>query len=426
MDDLLIFEPMTVAGLNVMNILSEQLKLKQLELDTLLNITTAINSNASAESLFELFSDTLINQLGVSKMLLVAYEDNWAVQANAGLPYDHIGLNVERDLLPIKQLVFTKDLSEPKPEILNVFDIVSPVYHKDRPLAFLLMSEPQVSSLEDIEDKIKFAQTVTNIIIVAIENKRLFNREKEQEAFKRELELAAQVQSMLIPDKLPKNKYVEVAAMYLPHINVGGDYYDFMYLDNDEFFFCIADISGKGIGAALLMANFQGQLREMVKRNHPTIDEFLQELNSGVLHSTRGEKFITMFLGKYNTKTRILKYVNAGHNPPVLINTKGQRLLDTGCTILGMFETLPQVRMGQIPIVEDTTIMCYTDGLTDQVDKAGKPFTTDDITQLLKDNLKEDVEAINHKLGNMIMRYKKGKTFSDDVTVMTLRILGKS
>ena len=75
---------------------------------------------------------------------------------------------------------------------------------------------------------------------------------------------------------------------------------------------------------------FPGQLRELVKKNHPTIDEFLQELNSGVLHNTKRGEFITMFLGKYNTRTRVLKYVNAGHNPPVLINSKGNRLLDLG------------------------------------------------------------------------------------------------
>ncbi|MCB9018726.1 MAG: PP2C family protein-serine/threonine phosphatase [Chitinophagales bacterium] len=416
---------MAKAGTYMIDTLSEQLKLKQLELDTLLNITNAINNNAPASELFELFSHTLVNQLGVERMLLVRYENEWAIQAKAGYS-NGLKPDVETDLLPIRQLTFTEELADPKPAILSAFDIVIPVYHKDRPLAYLLISNPQVANLEKVEDKIKFAQTVTNIILVAIENKRLFNREKEQEVLQRELELAAQVQSMLIPDRLPSNDFVDVDAIYMPHTNVGGDYYDFLYLNDEEFFFCIADISGKGMSAALLMANFQGQLRELVKKNHPTIDEFLQELNSGVLHNTRGEKFITMFLGKYNTRTRVLKYVNAGHNPPVLINSKGNRLLDLGCTILGIFDELPQVRMGQIPIVEDTTIMCYTDGLTDQVDMNGQPFSTEDITSLLEENLGEDVSAINHVLGNRIMQYRNGQSFTDDITIMTVRIFGRN
>jgi len=416
---------MAVAGMNVMNILSEQLKLKQLELDTLLNITTAINSNEAASKLFEVFTETIVDQLQVDSFILFAYDGEWNVPAEYNAPKDVV-LDVDRDLLPFTTMTMLGELNLTKHPLLSFFDIVIPVFHKEHPLAYLLITEPITSQLEDLDDKIKFAQTVTNIIIVAIENKRLFKSEKDQEALRRELELAAQVQSMLIPDKLPKNDQVDVDALYLPHINVGGDYYDFMYLDNNEFFFCIADISGKGISAALLMANFQGQLRELVKRNHPTIDEFIQELNAGVLHNTKGEKFITMFLGKFNTETRILKYINAGHNPPVLVTKHGAKLLDTGCTILGIFETLPSVKMGQIPIIDDTTIMCYTDGLTDLCDeKDGTTFSVDDIKQLLQDNLDEDVEEINRKTAAGIMRYRTEDGFGDDITIMSLRINGR-
>ena len=409
-----------------MSILSEQLKLKQLELDTLLDITIAINSNESAAVLYEIFSNTVIRQLHVDRFMLLAYDAEWSVAAEHNVGDMEMEIDVERDLMPFHDITMLQELNAFNNPGLSSFDIVIPVYHKEQALAFLLITEPRVDTLEDISNKIKFAKTVTNIITVAIENKRLFNREKRQEAMQRELELAAQVQSMLIPDKLPKNDNVELDALYLPHINVGGDYYDFMYLNEEEFFFCIADISGKGIGAALLMANFQGQLRELVKKNHPTIDEFIQELNTGVLHNTRGEKFITMFLGKYNTQTRILKYINAGHNPPVLATKKGLRMLDSGCTILGMFERLPSVKMGQIPIVDDTTILCYTDGLTDLASDDGETFTTDNIGNLLAANLKEPVEEINRKLAAGIMRYRNENGFGDDITVMTLRIKGRS
>ena len=180
---------------------------------------------------------------------------------------------------------------------------------------------------------------------------------------------AAQVQSMLIPDTLPNDDKIQMAAIYLPHKNIGGDYYDFIKLSEDEMFFCIADISGKGIAAAILMANFQAQIRELTKRNPVTIEEYMQELNKGVLMSTKGEKFITLFLGKYNRKTRLLKYVNSGHNPPILVNTNGAKFLDKGTTILGMFNELPSVKMGQVPIIEDTAIICFTDGLTDVVNE---------------------------------------------------------
>lgn len=405
--------------------LRDQLTLKQLEIDTLLQITKAINTNEPVHVLFKLFEQTLYKQLGIERFLLFSRSSEWNMNLNFGNGINAEKISIEKDLLPFKKLTFLDELNGSKPLYFKEYDILIPVYHKDDPLAFLLISNPRVESYEPLEDKIKFTQTITNILIVAIENKRLFKKEVEQKAFEKELEVAAQMQSMLIPDKLPKTKEVEMAAIYLPHQNIGGDYYDYMQLNADEFFFCIADISGKGIPAALLMANFQAQLRELMKKNHPHIDDFLQELNAGVLLNTRGEKFITMFLGKFNLKTRILKYVNAGHNPPILVNANGTKLLDKGSTILGMFDTLPSVKLGQIPIVDDTTILCYTDGLTDLVNDREQPFTIESLIHFLKTNYTVNVEQINRKLLSEIIQFKERQNFVDDVTVLTVKLFGK-
>lgn len=405
--------------------LRDQLNLKQLEIDTLLQITKAINANEPVQKLFDLFEKTLREQLGVEAYTLFMFSRGWKQMVSSTGITELAELNIEKDLLPFKKLTFLDALHGEKPAYLSAFDILIPVYHKDVALAFLLISNPKVESYEPLDDKIKFTQTVTNILTVAVENKRLFKKELEQKAFEKELEVAAQMQNMLIPDKLPRNKYVEIAAVYVPHQNIGGDYYDYMELNPDECFFCIADISGKGIPAALLMANFQAQLRELVKKNHATIDEFIQELNAGVLHNTRGEKFITLFLGKYNTTTRILKYINAGHNPPILVTSKGKKLLDAGSTILGMFEKLPSVRLGQIPIVEDTTILAYTDGLTDLTNESGDVFSVETLTDFVTKNYKEDVELINKKLISAITQFSKTNGFTDDITVLTIKLFGR-
>lgn len=408
-----------------MDMLRDQLNLKQLEIETLLQITKSINTNEPVSKLLQLFEKTLREQLGVDRFILYTMSNGWQKNIFSENGETSEKISVENDLLPFTQLTFLDELNNNKPSYLEPYDILIPVYHKEQPLAYLLISNPKVESYEPLEDKIKFTQTITNILTVAIENKRLFKKELEQKAFEKELEVAAQMQSMLIPDKLPKNKVVEMAAVYMPHQNIGGDYYDYMPLNDDEFFFCVADISGKGIPAALLMANFQAQLRELVKKNHATIDEFLQELNRGVLHSTRGEKFITMFLGKYDRKTRILKYVNAGHNPPVLITSKGKKLLDTGCTILGMFDPLPVVKLGQIPVLDDTTIIAYTDGLTDLVNEKEETFSLEVLTNFLQQNYKSDVETVNKELLAEITHFKESRRFTDDITVLTVKLFGK-
>lgn len=405
-----------------MDMLRNQLKLKQLEIDSLLEITKSINSNKSASALFELFQRTLHDQIGVENLLVFSNNnDDWEVvignkfisELDPGLIYK---------LLKYRKLTDLTELNGELPEYIRQYDILIPVHHKEKPLAYLLMSNPRVESYEPLEDKIKFAQTVTNIITVAIENKRLFKKELQQEVYRRDLELAAQVQSMLIPYELPESEEVEMAAIYMPHQNIGGDYYDFMHLTNEEFFFCIADISGKGVAAALLMANFQAQLRALIKQNHPTVGEFMQELNKSVLVSTRGEKFITLFLGKFNTSSRILKYINAGHNPPVLVTGKGVKLLDKGCTILGIFDTLPSVKLGQVAIVEETAIICYTDGLTDVVNENNQPFPLDQLIDYAKTNYKNNVHDLNKTLIDKIMKYKgDGGGISDDITVLSVK-----
>src|SRR5690606_29458738 len=110
------------------------------------------------------------------------------------------------------------------------------------------------------EDGLRFIQALSNIIIVAIENKKLAAKQLAQEAFRKELEIASDVQQYLFPESLPNTDILKVEASYLPHDIVGGDYYDYIPINKDQFLICIADVSGKGIGAALMMSNFQASL----------------------------------------------------------------------------------------------------------------------------------------------------------------------
>ena len=108
---------------------------------------------------------------------------------------------------------------------------------------------------------LRFIELLTNVLIVALQNKRLELERVRQEATRRELELAADLQSMLVPADWPRDRDVDVAAFYKPHLEVGGDYYDVFSVDEDRLVFCMADVSGKGIAAAFLMSNFQANLR---------------------------------------------------------------------------------------------------------------------------------------------------------------------
>jgi sigma-B regulation protein RsbU (phosphoserine phosphatase) len=234
---------------------------------------------------------------------------------------------------------------------------------------------------------------------VAIENKRLFQETLRQEALKREMELASKMQTMLIPadEKLPCNKYICIKAFYHPHFDVGGDYYDVIQLSNDEVGFCIADVSGKGISAAILMSNFQANLRALFTARQDLTDT-LHRLNKSVMNSAKGEKFITLFIARYHFKTRELKYVNAGHNPPLLYKpgTRKMTQLSSGCVGMGMLDDLPFINEAMIRVDEPAKLFCYTDGLVEVMQDSGVEFGTENLEkEISNDNpLEANIQSI--------------------------------
>ena len=146
-------------------------------------------------------------------------------------------------------------------------DIIIPVYNNNVHLAFVFIGdiEEEGEGMSPVLKHLNFIQTISSIIIVAIENIRLFKESLRQEALRKELELAARMQQMLIPDNQPyaKKPNLVVNGFYYPHYEVGGDYYDCIKLSETKTGFCIADVSGKGISAAMLMSNFQASFRAL-------------------------------------------------------------------------------------------------------------------------------------------------------------------
>jgi sigma-B regulation protein RsbU (phosphoserine phosphatase) len=175
----------------------------------------------------------------------------------------------------------------------TVFDLIIPVTHKATTLALVFVGGLEKDDYQN-EDGIKFIQALSNIIIVAIENKKLVRKQLVQESFRKELEIASDVQQFLFPSTLPYADGLKIEASYLPHDMVGGDYYDYIPINKNQFLICVADVSGKGIPAALMMSNFQASLRTLLRQT-PNLTDIIEALNFQVLENTKGEKFITFF-----------------------------------------------------------------------------------------------------------------------------------
>ena len=266
---------------------------------------------------------------------------------------------------------------------------------------------------------LNFIQTISSIIIVAIENIRLFNESLRQEAFKKELELASKMQMMLIPDNshMPKNPHLIVNGFYYPHFEVGGDYYDCIKLSETKTGICIADVSGKGISAAILMSNFQASLRALLSQDIK-LETLISKLNSIVVVNAAGEKFITFFIARYDHETGVLEYTNAAHNPPVLYNTvNGEvRHLKACCVGLGMLDEMPLVEKSEIVISEYSKLVCYTDGLSELKGEDGKDIGTGVIIRHIL-NTRPVEENIREMIKELGLPYDNPSTF-DDVSII--------
>ena len=393
-----------------------QLFLKQLQINRLLDITQAINNNVKAEGLFDMYKSFLSWELGVRKLALFVPEVGaWHCVVHEGIEKEDLEQNGIYKLLASFGNTLTK-LEKNKHPLAQHFEMVIPVFHKEKPIAYAFIGGYDATDFS----KVQLITTITNITAVAIENKRMFKRQIEQERFNHEMNLAGEMQRSLVPDKLPKNDMFEVSAIYKPHFGVGGDYFDCFKYQENQYMFIVADIAGKGLSAALLMANFQANLHAIVRRA-TTPEEFIRQLNNAVWRVTKSERYITMFVADINTQTRRLRYVNAGHMPPILI-TKGEtHLLKKGCSILGFFKSLPSLEIGEMIIDEEALLLIFTDGITDIRNGAEEDFNEDLVIQFTKENKNLSARPFNEKLMERIDSFKGEEGYPDDITVLTTK-----
>ena len=401
--------------------LHEKIKIREYKLNALLRLTRAINNNAEVGEMIDLYQEVLSEELGLHRLILFAYvEEEWMNLIKKGVEGDYTDL-------PVKNLFSSIEDIQSVPQSMSSefpgLALVIPVFHNNNPLAYLVAGDQDEEELK-VSSAIKhmnFLQTLTNILVVAIENRRLSREYIQQVRMNRELELAAEMQTLLVSKKQASNEHVEYHAVYQPHQQIGGDYYDVMSLRGGKVAFCLGDVSGKGVSAAFLMANFQAYLRALLNYTELNLREVIGELNNKVNESVKGERFITFFLGVYDPENRSLEYVNAGHLPPLLIRKEGMHQLDTGTVGLGMLGNLPFVESATEEVREDDLLVLYTDGVTEVENEDKAEFGIETLGQVVSAQLNEEVRSINSAVVDAVERHRGSMPYIDDTTLLTLR-----
>lgn len=400
--------------------LENQIELKDFKLNSLLEITTAINSNQNVETITKLFEFIVHEQLGYERFVLFNNHDEWNCLLRVGYKGKVHDIDIEGELGRFKEITM---IESSKSKLLSEFDVVVPVYHKGNPLAYLLVKGVEYNGkyLSQALSYMSFLQTIANMIVVAIENKRMTKVSIGQERFKKELEIASTMQKLLFPEDLPSNTRMDISAKYTPRHEVGGDYYDFIPLGDDEYIICIADVSGKGIAAAMLMANFQATIRTLFDYQRFDMKTLIEELNKKVMKSAKGEKFITFFLAHYDATSRKLSYVNAGHNHPFITNGKTVEDLQEGCIGLGMLDELPFINIGEKQLSPNTTIVLYTDGVVELENEAEEFFGTERLVKLVHNYYPLKMDDMNNLIFSKLDEWKGPLDLVDDTAIFSCR-----
>lgn len=250
----------------------------------------------------------------------------------------------------------------------------------------------------------------------------LIDEQKQRQRLENEVSIAREVQRQLFPKKLPSIPGLELAAICRPARSVSGDYYDIIPLGGSRVGLALADISGKGIFASLLMASLQAALRSAASMNG-TLDtaHVVERLNQHLFQTTSDDRYATLFYAVYDTETRILNYTNAGHLPPLLVTDGRVQTLAEGGTVIGLIEDATY-EQGTVKIEPDSVLLVFSDGLTEPENVFGEEFGV----ERLRDELLRERNAPAGKLAEDLIesaeRWSGSAEQADDMTVVIARM----
>ena len=301
--------------------------------------------------------------------------------------------------------------------------LVPLVGHGTHLVGLLVLGQPRSEEPYSSEDK-RLLDSVAGQSAIALENIRLAQNIADRMEIERraahEMDIARDVQFRLFPQVRPPLATLEYAGACMQARQVGGDYYDFLDLGSSRLAFVLADISGKGIAGALLMANLQANLRSRYAIALDDLPRLLNSVNQLFFESTPDDRYATLFLGVYDDVTRQLEYANCGHNAPLLFRANGSiERLNSTSTVIGMSATWECVTQ-KISLSPSDLLVIYTDGVTEANDASGNEFGEDRLVDLIRANLALTPEQLIAQIQSSVISFSANNQF-DDLTLVLAR-----
>lgn len=407
----------------------DELKLVNRELDSKIQ---RLSSLFELSKEFGLFSEStkvtrllifaLIGQFLVQKYALLRFEGNDIEVIEPKIPVEELLSNIRKiDYYKISSSLNKEQIALLFPPLFQMgIEVMVPMQIQGKTKGLILLGK-RINNIDYTDADIEFIFSVGSLAIISMENRKLFVQALEKQKLEEELDLARDIQRNLLPHKIPNFKNFEIAAINISSKQVGGDYYDIIQLDNDDCCIAIADVSGKGVPASLLMANMQAFLQVICRQNTP-LDEATGLINDLISSNTSDGRFITFFWGIINDVTKSFNYVNAGHNPPLLIRNSKITKLEIGGMILGVMKTIMPYTSESIQLQKDDVLVLFTDGISEAMNKKSEEFSDETLEKLSLEMAGASAETILKKIQSEVQNFTSGATQSDDITLLVVKV----
>ena len=365
---------------------------------------------------------SVIGQFLVQKFAVVSFEGKNLKILESKFPQDELlnALKIYNTKLITNSI--TKKEIETNYTDLQKFgiELIVPMQLQGETKGLILLGK-RGSDSEYSEADIEYIYSVGSLAIVSIENQRLFKEALEKQKLEEDLEIAHDIQKNLLPHKIPQFSNFDVVANTVFSKQVGGDYYDVITLDENNFSIAIADVSGKGVSAALMMANLQAFLKTICKQGMQ-IDEATGLINDLITENTTEGKFITFFWAIIENDSKQMLYVNAGHNHPLLISKGKIKKLDKGGIILGVMKTMIPYSSEKLQLEKDDVIVLYTDGVSEAMNQNGEEFSDERLEKLSLSLAEKSAAEISSAIQNEVSKFAYSMVQSDDITLMVIKV----
>jgi sigma-B regulation protein RsbU (phosphoserine phosphatase) len=404
-----------------------ELKYRVWELQSLYDVGLSIARTLDLETLADDVLMTSVSLLNArSGSLLVR------AQGDEGFFAKHVGeplLNADA-LYEVPAEAVLANTRENRPAFLKDAPaeklLLVPIQVEGRPLGVLVVAdkETRAGGVDDFTPSdVRVASLFANQAAIALENARLHREAVEKEKMEREMELAASIQKTILPEALPEVPGLLLAGGNRPTKQVGGDYFDVYPLPGGLTALCVADVSGKGVPAALLVSTVHACLHLLIQNLSGDLPALVARVNKHLVRFSSTRKFATLFVAVFDPASGVLRYVNAGHNPGLWLGSGGATLLPSGGVPVGMLPAAVH-REAAVTLLPGDTLLLYSDGITEALDRADEEFGMERLTQLALDGRGEPPAELYRRIFGAVSEFTAGVAQYDDQTVLIARVAG--